>query len=119
MSKNNISKLKLEELYLYDGMSTREIADHTGTTRGHVEHLLEKYKIPRRTVSEAHLLQSEKLKEIKIEEEIVRNLLNKYRISKLLTVNTDISTLEQRKLGLQNNLKDLDNFVVNQYRPKK
>lgn len=58
-------------------------------------------------------------KEVQIEEDVIRNLLNKYRISKLLTVNTDISILQQRKFDLQNNLKDLDNFVVNQYRPKK
>jgi len=58
-------------------------------------------------------------KEVQVEEDIIRNLLNKYRISKLLTVNTDISALQQKKSDLQSNLKDLDNFVVNQYRPKK
>ena len=58
-------------------------------------------------------------KETAIDEEIVRTLLNKYRISKLLTVNTDISVLLHKKDNLNVCLQDLDNFVVSQYKLKK
>ncbi|RLC83115.1 MAG: hypothetical protein DRI61_00335 [Chloroflexi bacterium] len=66
--KNSLKKKELEEMYLYEGLSIRQIADRTGLTRGQVEHLLEKYKIPRRTVAEAMKLKAAREKEEKIQE---------------------------------------------------
>ncbi len=51
----------------------------------------------------------------KIDEKIVRDLLQKYRISKLLTTNTDIKELEGKKGAIKNNLNNLSKYVLNQY----
>jgi len=71
MKKNNNNKLTkedLEELYSYDGLSMREIAGETGKTRGQIEHLMEKYDIPRRTASQAQRIRAQRVKRDKIEE---------------------------------------------------
>jgi hypothetical protein len=52
----------------------------------------------------------------KIDEKIVRELLQKYRISKLLTTNTDIKELEDKKEEIKNNLNNLSKYVINQYK---
>lgn len=70
MKKNNnkLTKEDLEELYSYDGLSMREIAGETGKTRGQIEHLMEKYDIPRRTASQAQRIRAQRVKRDKIEE---------------------------------------------------
>jgi DNA gyrase/topoisomerase IV subunit A len=51
-----------------------------------------------------------------VDEKIVRELMQKYRISKLLTTNTDIKELEGKKEAIKNNLNNLSKFVLNQYK---
>lgn len=53
--------------------------------------------------------------ESKIEQEKIKMLFGKYRIIKLLTINTDISELVKIKENLEFCLKDIDNFVLKQY----
>lgn len=51
-----------------------------------------------------------------IDEKIVRELFQKYRISKLLTTNTDIKELEEKKEAIKGNLNNLTKYVLNQYK---
>ncbi len=51
----------------------------------------------------------------KLKEEIVKELLNKYNIQRLLTFQTDSKELNNKLNILNNNLKQLDKFVLNQY----
>lgn len=51
----------------------------------------------------------------KIPSKTIKELFNKYKIHKLLTVNTDTSRLVERQKELQRQLKGLDNFVLDQY----
>jgi len=52
---------------------------------------------------------------IKIPEDIIRNLFGKYRISKLLTLDTDTENLSNDINNYSNKLKDINNFVLGQY----
>jgi len=52
----------------------------------------------------------------KVDEKVVKELLQKYRISKLLTTNTDIKELEEKKEIIKNNLNNLSKYVLNQYK---
>lgn len=56
--------------------------------------------------------------ESKVDQEKIKYLFGKYRISKLLTLNTDISDLLKNKENLEFCLKDIDNFVIKQYNNK-
>ena len=59
----------------------------------------------------------EKISDIcNVDEKIVRELLQKYKISKLLTTNTDISDLETKKNKVKNNLNNLSKYVLTQYK---
>lgn len=49
----------------------------------------------------------------------VKELISKYRISKLLTLDLDTSDLESTVKNLEANLKDIDNFVLEQYKDLK
>ena len=51
----------------------------------------------------------------KIQEDIVRDILSKYRIRKLFTVTTDTKELEVMKTELESNLKNIKDFVLKQY----
>ena len=50
-----------------------------------------------------------------IEEVVVKELFSKYRIYKLLTVNTDVSELMERSKEAQSTLSDVRKFVLQQY----
>lgn len=50
-----------------------------------------------------------------VSENEVKELFTKYNINKLLTLDTDISSLEQKKNEYNLNLKDIDNYVLEQY----
>jgi hypothetical protein len=78
----SISKDELEDLYWTKRKSIREISTFLKLTKGQVEHLLEKYNIPRRTVAEAAYIKSELLKEERIEDakSILEDTLNKMSI---------------------------------------
>jgi DNA gyrase/topoisomerase IV subunit A len=54
----------------------------------------------------------------KIAPPAIRELFTKYRISKLLTIDTDTTELEQRNVELKERLKNLDEFVINQYQSR-
>lgn len=45
----------------------------------------------------------------------INELLQKYRIKKLLTLNTDTTQLQNERTTHSNNLKDLDTFILTQY----
>jgi hypothetical protein len=47
--------------------------------------------------------------------EISKGLMSKYRISKLLTLDTDTTELNNSKKELQHNIKNLNDFVLEQY----
>jgi hypothetical protein len=51
-----------------------------------------------------------------LDEKIVKELFQKYRISKLLTTNTDIKELEEKKEAIKNNLTNLSKYVLSQYK---
>ena len=50
-----------------------------------------------------------------INNEIVKNLLMKYRIQRLLTMSTDITQLTDKIVEIQNNLSNIRGFVLDQY----
>jgi len=50
-----------------------------------------------------------------IEEVVVKELFSKYRIYKLLTVNTDVSELMEQSNEVQKTLNDVRKFVLQQY----
>jgi DNA gyrase/topoisomerase IV subunit A len=52
---------------------------------------------------------------IKVSRDSVENLIEKYRIKKLLTLNIDIEELKNKKQELTNNLNNLQEFVIGQY----
>jgi DNA gyrase subunit A len=52
----------------------------------------------------------------KVEENIVKELISKYRIQKLLTFKTDTKELNAKMVALQKDLSTLDKFVLDQYR---
>lgn len=54
--------------------------------------------------------------ESKVEENVVKELVTKYRIQKLLTFKTDTNELNIKRVALQNDLATLDKFVLDQYR---
>ena len=54
--------------------------------------------------------------ETKIPELTVKDLIQKYRISKLLTVNLDTEDLEIKKSTFEKNLQNIDSFVKEQYK---
>jgi DNA gyrase/topoisomerase IV subunit A len=51
----------------------------------------------------------------KVPVNIVNEILNKYRIKKLMTIDTDISKLKDEKTECEKNLKNLDKYAVNEY----
>ncbi len=51
----------------------------------------------------------------KVPEDIVRELIAKYRIQRLLTFKTDTKDLNDKLVEVQNNLNQLDKFVLAQY----
>jgi DNA gyrase/topoisomerase IV subunit A len=50
-----------------------------------------------------------------VSKEIAQGLMNKYKINKLLTIDTDTSDLNNKKSELLKNLTDLNNYVLEQY----
>lgn len=56
-------------------------------------------------------------KDSKVTEDIIRELLSKYKIQRLLTFKTDTNELNVKLVGLQANLKGLTKFVLDKYRP--
>ena len=50
-----------------------------------------------------------------IEPDITKHILGKYRISKLLTLNTDTNELVSQKQNLENNLQNINAFILSQY----
>lgn len=50
-----------------------------------------------------------------VTKEVAQGLMNKYKINKLLTIDTDTSELNIIKKQLLENIKDLDKFVLDQY----
>lgn len=53
--------------------------------------------------------------ETKVPEEIIKQIIQKYNIKKLFTIDTDISGLEDQKKLLQDSIKNIDDFVLFQY----
>jgi len=53
--------------------------------------------------------------ETKVDKDKIKMLLSKYRITKLLTLKTDISELEKIEKDLKNKLKNIQEFVLSQY----
>lgn len=53
--------------------------------------------------------------ESKVDEKITRELIQKYKISKLLTTNLDISGLQEDVGTLNETIKQIDRFVLHQY----
>jgi len=45
----------------------------------------------------------------------VKNLMTKYQIRKLLTISTDVSNIKSKVLEYQDNLQNIQPFVLNQY----
>jgi DNA gyrase/topoisomerase IV subunit A len=54
-------------------------------------------------------------KQTDVSKEIAQGLMNKYKINKLLTIDTDTSDLNNKKNELQTHLAELDKFVLEQY----
>jgi len=54
-------------------------------------------------------------KQTGVSKEVSKELMSKYKISKLLTLDTDTSELNNKKTVLENNLNNLPNFVLEQY----
>jgi len=54
-------------------------------------------------------------KQTDVSKEVAKGLMNKYKISKLLTIDTDTSELTKSKKELQNNIANLNDFVLEQY----
>ena len=54
-------------------------------------------------------------KDSKITEKVISGIIDKYKIKKLLTVVTDTTNLQKEKTVLQSNLKDINNYVLDQY----
>jgi len=50
-----------------------------------------------------------------VDEKIVKDLIDKYKIKKLLTLNTDTTELKEKKKIVEENLKNLSSFVLQQY----
>jgi DNA gyrase/topoisomerase IV subunit A len=50
-----------------------------------------------------------------VTKQIAKELISKYRISKLITIDVDTSQLINKKIEINNNLNDLSTFVMNQY----
>jgi DNA gyrase/topoisomerase IV subunit A len=50
-----------------------------------------------------------------IDKKIIEEMLSKYRIRKLLTLDTDTNKLTEEKTSLEENLNDLKSFVLKQY----
>ena len=50
-----------------------------------------------------------------VPEPTVRALLSKYRISKLFTLNTDTKELNDQLTKVQDTIKNISDFVLNQY----
>ena len=55
-------------------------------------------------------------KESGIGEEIIKQLFSKYRIGKLLSLETDISGLLEQEKMIYENLKDIQKFVLQHYK---
>lgn len=55
-------------------------------------------------------------KETKIDIEIIKSIFSKYRINKLLTVKDDVGNLKIKQDGYKENLKNLQDFVLDQYK---
>jgi hypothetical protein len=51
----------------------------------------------------------------KIDKDKIKSMLSKYKITKLLNLDTDTTGLENKKNDLENNLKNIDLYVINQY----
>ena len=54
-------------------------------------------------------------KETGINEDIIMELINKYKINKLLTLHTDTNTLKTKRKESQDNLSNLKEYVLKQY----
>ena len=54
-------------------------------------------------------------KQTDVSKEVAKGLMNKYKISKLLTIDTDTSELNSKKKELQTNITNLNDFVLEQY----
>jgi len=55
-------------------------------------------------------------KETPVSKEVALEMINKYRISKLMTLDTDTSELKNKLQGFTNDLKNLTNYVLEQYK---
>jgi DNA gyrase subunit A len=53
--------------------------------------------------------------DIKVDKEIIKDIFQKYRIMKLLTFKTDFSELEEKLKVVQDNIKNINKFVLDQY----
>ena len=53
--------------------------------------------------------------EIKEDKERIKELLQKYRITKLLTFKADYDDLNEKIKSIKDNIKNINKFVVNQY----
>ena len=54
-------------------------------------------------------------KKTDVSKEVAQGLMNKYKINKLLTIDTDTSELNNSKIELLKNLANLNNYVLEQY----
>ena len=50
-----------------------------------------------------------------IDKKIIKDIIQKHRISKLLSVSSDVKDLEVKLKEVNDNIKNIDNFVLNQY----
>ena len=55
-------------------------------------------------------------KETGVKKEMTLELINKYRISKLMTINTETSELIKKRKEVQKHLKNLNQYVLDQYK---
>ena len=55
-------------------------------------------------------------KQSNVSTKIVKHLLTEYRIQRLFTINTDVTSLKVRRIELENNLENIHSYTVDQYK---
>jgi DNA gyrase/topoisomerase IV subunit A len=116
-----IDKMLMETFEVYTEVNKRMLNHQLQQTNDKIKEykLLELIRIPlTESISKGDTLDNSVkyiMKQTKIPEKVILGLIDKYKIRKLITISTDTSSLEDKIIELQNTIKNIGDFVMEQY----
>lgn len=117
----SVDQLLIDTYNMFTSVNENMLKDEIQKIQENIDEylILEKIKKPlSQSLSANHTLEQtiqSISKMTKIDQEIIEQLIDKYKIKKLLTANTDTGELRKQKIETEQSLKEIKQFVLSQY----